>query len=156
MGNVGVVAPGAVQYLSAGTGIRHSEYNHLPDKPVHLVQMWVLPRQAGLKPQYGQVDYTLAERTDRWLAIASGRESVASRITIFQDAAAFVAHIEHTELAYRFDPGRFGFLFVASGQVTANDVALEKGDAVRLAGPIDLRVSGSGELVLWDVPGLAT
>src|SRR5215469_16754455 len=55
MGNVGVVRPGGVQYLSAGTGIAHSEYNHLPDTPVHLVQMWVMPRQAGLKPQYGQV-----------------------------------------------------------------------------------------------------
>jgi len=65
MGNVGVVGAGGVQYLSAGTGISHSEYNHQPDAAVRLVQMWVLPRAQHLSPQYGQVDYTAADRDNR-------------------------------------------------------------------------------------------
>src|SRR5580700_4746443 len=83
MGNVGVVEPGGVQYLSAGTGIAHSEYNHSKTAPVRLVQMWVLPQGAGLTPRYGQVEYTLEERRNRWLPIASGRPDEPARIAIW-------------------------------------------------------------------------
>jgi hypothetical protein len=155
MGNVGVVGPGGVQYLSAGTGIAHSEYNHLPETPVRLVQMWVLPRAHGLKPQYGQIDFAPAERTGRWLPIASGLPEVPSRITIFADAACYVARLAGERITHRLDAGRFGFLFVAAGNARANDTPLAEGDAVRIAGPLDLSVEGTAELVLWDVPALA-
>jgi len=152
MGNTGVIRPGGVQYLSAGTGIRHSEYNHSADKPVHLVQMWVLPRAAGLKPQYGQVDYTREERRNRWLPIASGEAGIESKIAIWQNATAYVARLENSELRFAVRPGRYAFLFVAEGNVTVNTETLGAGDAVRILGPLDLEVVGNGELVLWDVP----
>jgi len=154
MGNVGVVGPGAVQYLSAGTGIRHSEYNHSAEKPVHLVQMWVLPRAQGLEPRYGQVDYTLEDRLERWLPIASGEKDVTSRIALWQDATAYVARLERKPLRYALRTSRLGFLFVAEGNVTLNGEPLAAGDAARIAGPLEFELAGSGEVVLWDVPPL--
>jgi redox-sensitive bicupin YhaK (pirin superfamily) len=157
MGNIGVVRPGGVQYLSAGTGITHSEYNHSHADAVHFVQMWVLPHAAGLKPRYGQVDFTRDERLEKWLPIASGRAGVAAKIAIWQDAAAYVARVERATLTYEVAAGRFAYLFVAKGDATANDAPLGAGDAVRIEGPLTLEVraadGGDGaELVLWDVP----
>jgi redox-sensitive bicupin YhaK (pirin superfamily) len=155
MGNIGVVRPGGVQYLSAGTGITHSEYNHSKEHPVHFVQMWVLPHAAGLKPRYGQVDFTREDRLNRWLPIASGRAGVESPIAVWQDAAAYVARLEGTTLTHALAADRFAFLFVASGSATLNGETLATGDAARIAGPVDLSVSGNdAELVMWDVPGL--
>jgi redox-sensitive bicupin YhaK (pirin superfamily) len=155
MGNVGVVRPGGVQYLSAGTGITHSEYNHSREHPVHLVQMWVLPRARGLEPRYGQVDFEPAERLGRWLPIASGESGKTARISIWQDATAYVARVEGHRLTHTIAPGRLAFLFVAGGSVEANGESLQAGDALRLAGPLELDVQGTGELVLWDVPPLS-
>jgi redox-sensitive bicupin YhaK (pirin superfamily) len=154
MGNVGVVRAGGVQYVSAGTGIAHSEYNHSAERPVHLVQMWVLPRAQGLKPQYGQVDYGVDDRRNRWLPIASGEKGVDSKIAIWQDATAYVARLENVALPFALRERRYGFLFVASGEVRANGEALRAGDALRLTGPLDVSLEGEGEVVLWDVPSL--
>jgi redox-sensitive bicupin YhaK (pirin superfamily) len=147
-----VVRPGGVQYLSAGTGIVHSEYNHSKTEPVHFVQMWVMPKAAGLEPRYGQNDFTLEQRRNRWLAIASGEAGVDAPIAIWQDATAYVARLEEAALAKSVAAGRYAFLFVASGTVTLDGETLSAGDAARIAGPLDIDVSGNGELVLWDVP----
>jgi redox-sensitive bicupin YhaK (pirin superfamily) len=156
MGNAGVVRPGGVQYLSAGTGITHSEYNHSGEKPVHFVQMWVLPRARGLAPRYGQVDYALEDRRNRWLAIASGEPGVKSKISLWQDATAYVARLEKRGMVHLVGPGRFAFLFVADGAIDANNQRLLRGDAVRIAGPLEVEVKGTGELVLWDLPPAQT
>jgi len=152
MGNIGVVRPGGVQYLSAGTGVAHSEYNHSTEHPVHFVQMWVLPRAQGLAPRYGQVDFTLAERRDRWLTIASGEAGIEAPIAIWQDATAYVARLETARLTKAVRAGRKAFLFVASGEVALNGETLHAGDAARIAGPFEIDASGAGEIVLWDVP----
>jgi len=152
MGNVGVIEPGAVQYLSAGTGIVHSEYNHSKEHPVHLVQMWVAPRARNLTPQYGQVDYASEDRHNRWLPVASGQAGIESKIGIWQDATCYVARLADAALSHEVVSGRFAFLFVAAGEVRANGETLHKGDAVRIAGPLALALRGTGEVVLWDVP----
>jgi redox-sensitive bicupin YhaK (pirin superfamily) len=152
MGNVGVVRPGGVQYLSAGTGITHSEYNHSRVEPVHFVQMWVMPQSRGLAPRYGQVDFTLDQRRDTWLTIASGQAGVEAPIAIWQDASAYVARVEHATLRKTIAAGRLAFLFVGDGAVSLGAQTLGAGDAARIAGPIELEVGGTGELILWDVP----
>jgi redox-sensitive bicupin YhaK (pirin superfamily) len=154
MGNVGVVRPGGVQYLSAGTGIVHSEYNHSRTEPVHFLQMWVMPKAAGLEPRYGQNDFTLEQRRNRWLAIATGQAGVDAPIAIWQDATAYVARLEEAALTKTIDAGRYAFLFVASGEIALGGERLGAGDAARIAGPLDLSVAGSAELVLWDVPSI--
>lgn len=159
MGNHGVVGPGGVQYMSAGTGVRHSEFNHSATDELHLVQMWVLPPsgpQGPLPqaPRYGQVEFTTNDRLDQWLLVASGRPGAAAPVTLSQDAAFLVSRLENGSLTYALDPPRLGFLFVAEGEVTANGHTLRTGDAVRMAGTSALEIGGKGEVLLWDVPDL--
>ncbi|GAC1549046.1 MAG: pirin family protein [Candidatus Velthaea sp.] len=154
MGHHGVVNAGGVQYMSAGTGVTHSEFNHSAQNDVHFVQMWVMPNRSGEKPAYGQRDFDIAERTGKWLTIASGARGVEAPIALRQDATLSVARLEGGSLVRSFDPNRFGFIFVAEGSITANGEALNAGDAVRLHGVTDVTLSGSGELVVWDVAEL--
>lgn len=155
MGNHGVVGPGGVQFMSAGTGVRHSEFNDKADETLHLVQMWVLPGKLGTAPSYGQRDFTVDDRRNKWLTIVSGEESVEAPIRITQKATFSVARLENSSLLKKFAPKRYGFLFVADGSVEANGEMLRAGDAVRLYDVERLAVKGSGELVLWDLPEAA-
>ncbi len=152
MGNHGIVGPGGVQFMSAGTGVRHSEFNARKDNELHLVQMWVLPGKIGTSPTYGQKDFTGRDRENRWLNVASGRASIAAPIALTADAALLVAQLDSSELAHRFEVGRYGFLFVPAGTVQANGETLEAGDAVRMKDVEALSLGGSGEVILWDLP----
>ncbi len=156
MGNRGIVGPGGIQYMSAGTGVRHSEFNHSQSDELHLVQMWVLPPKTGLPAQYGQRDFTVKDRQGKWFLVASGKPGADAPIVLQQNAAFSIARLEAGEVSYAFDPARLGFLFVAEGSVVANGETLQTGDAVRMAGITGLDVKGSGELLLWDVPDLGS
>jgi quercetin 2,3-dioxygenase len=164
LGSHGVVAPGGVQYMSAGSGVRHSEYNHSKTDGLHFLQMWVLPGKQGVTPAYGQVDFDIDERRNKWLLVASGRRDQVGPVALTQDAALMVSRLEGIQLRHTFEPGRLGFLFVADGGIEVaglNDrderIATEElaaGDAVRLGGITRLVLKGAGEVVLWDVPRL--
>jgi quercetin 2,3-dioxygenase len=164
MGNHGVVGAGGVQYMSAGSGVRHSEYNHSSTEGLHFLQMWVLPGKAGGSPTYGQVDFDAEDRRNKWLAIASGHAGQEAPVALTQDAMLLASRLEGEELRHTFEPGRLGFLFVADGEVEAaafdarngaiESAKLTAGDAVRLAGVTRLTLSGAGEVVLWDIPRL--
>ncbi|HYW52695.1 MAG TPA: pirin family protein [Dongiaceae bacterium] len=155
LGSHGVVAPGGIQYVSAGTGVQHSEFNHSTEHDVRFVQMWVLPRSRGAKPGYGQRSFGEDERRNRWLAVASGEPGVDAPVPLHAAATLRVAKLEDATLMQTLRPERYGFLFVAEGEVVANDERLGAGDAVRTHGVRELRVTGTGELVLWDVPPAA-
>jgi redox-sensitive bicupin YhaK (pirin superfamily) len=162
IGNHGVVGPGGVQYMSAGSGVRHSEYNHSPTQRLHFLQMWVLPGEVGGPPTYGQVDFDVEERRNKWLVIASGHAGQAAPVTLTQDAMLLVSRLDGEALRHTFEPGRLGFLFVADGDVAvaASDLEnaeigsteLTAGDAIRIAGVTRLKLSGTGEVVVWDLP----
>ncbi len=152
MGNRGVVSAGGVQFMSAGTGVRHSEFNHSKSDELHLVQMWVLPGRAGTRPSYGQKDFTADDRRNRWLVIAGGQQSVEAPIALTQDATLRVASIANASLRYQFAPKRYGFLFAAAGPIIVNGETINEGDAVRLYDIPELEISGSGEIVFWDLP----
>jgi redox-sensitive bicupin YhaK (pirin superfamily) len=163
LGSHGIVESGGVQYLSAGTGLRHSEFNARTDRELHFVQMWVLPGTIDAQPAYGQFDFDLAARRNRWLVVASG-ESGEAPIRLTQQATLRVAKLEESALEYTFAPGRLGFLFAGKGQATisARDVqggsrsaTLAAGDAIRLGAIDTLAISGDAELVFWDVPPIA-
>ena len=154
IGNVRVVRPGGVQYLSAGTGLHHSERNHSSEHPVHFVQMWVMPRAQNLAPNYGQVDFTLAERQDKWLTVASGEAGVDAPIAIFQDATLSVAQLDAAQLRKSIAAGRYGFLFVAAGELRLGKERLGPGDSARIEGPFEIELRGAGEAILWDLPPL--
>lgn len=156
MGNRGVVGPGGVQYMSAGTGVRHSEFNHSKTDELHFVQMWVLPPKTGLPSHYGQRDFTVRDRLGHWFLAASGRAGSKAPIALAQDAAFSISRLEGGAISYPLEPPRLAFLFVAEGSVVANGETLGSGDAVRMAGISGLEVTGAGELLLWDVPDLGS
>ena len=162
-GSHGVVGPGGAQFMSAGTGVAHSEYNHSETVPLHFLQMWVLPGRRGAKPSYGQVEFEPADRTNKWLAIASGHHSIDAPVRLTADAVFYASKIEHgAELRHTFEPQRLGFLFIAEGAVEAQALdsgdaviaseTLRAGDAIRIADVPRVRVTGAAEAVLWDVP----
>ncbi len=155
MGNHGVVGSGGVQFMSAGTGVTHSEFNNQRDEPLHLVQMWVLPGTMGQPPSYGQMEFAPEDRRNRWLRIVSGEDRVEAPIRITQRATFAVARLDDATLEYAFTPQRYGFLFVAGGSVEVNEEHLQTGDAVRLHDVRQLETKGRGELVLWDLPQIA-
>jgi redox-sensitive bicupin YhaK (pirin superfamily) len=158
MGNRGVVERYGVQYMSAGTGVRHSEANASPTDALRLVQMWVLPQHAGIKPAYGQESFTATDVRDRWLTIASGEPSVDAKIRLDADATFSVAELEPgVEVRHTTQPGRRAFLFVAEGSPelsvsgTGTPLRLAAGDAARIDPGEEIVVHGPGHVVLWDV-----
>jgi redox-sensitive bicupin YhaK (pirin superfamily) len=152
LGNHGVVGPGGIQFMSAGTGVRHSEYNNKPDETLHLVQMWVLPGRLGTPPSYGQMAFARADRENRWLDVVSGDPAVEAPIRITQRATLRVARVEGVAIEAAFAPKRYGFLFVAEGSARANGADLKAGDAAAFYDVPALSVAGNAELVLWDLP----
>ena len=116
--------------------------------------MWVVPKAQGLEPRYGQVDFKVEDRLNRWLTVASGMPEVEAPIEIWQDAACSVARLEGTQLSRTVAAGRLAFLFIASGEVSLGSETLHAGDSARIVGPFEIALAGTGEAVLWDVPPL--
>jgi redox-sensitive bicupin YhaK (pirin superfamily) len=158
----GIVGPGGVQFMSAGTGVRHSEFNHSKTEPLHFLQMWILPGTAGAAPLYGQADFDIEDRRNKWLVLASGEDGIDGPARLTQNATLRVSRLENTSLRHVFAPERLGFLFVADGEITIDarddrdisigEAVLSSGDAVRLSDAVHLTLGGVGEVVLWDLP----
>jgi hypothetical protein len=153
LGNGGVMRYGDVQRMSAGSGIRHSEFNHSQNEAVHLLQIWLLPERIGLPPSYEQKSFADADKRGRLRLVASsdGREG---SVTIHQDALVYAARLDGAEsVTHRFEPGRIGYLQVARGELTLNGEALRAGDGVRISGESEIVLSGGrdAEVLLFDM-----
>jgi quercetin 2,3-dioxygenase len=154
LGHGEVLRPGELQHMSAGSGIRHSEFNPSASEPVHLYQIWLLPREAGLKPSYSQKRFDPAERRNRWQLVASPDGSAGS-LTIQQDARLLLADlVAAAELQYDLAAERHGWLQVLRGSVTANGTPLQAGDAVALSAEprLTLGATDDAELLFFDLP----
>ena len=128
----GVIVPGDVQRMSAGTGVRHSEFNHAADATTHFLQIWLLPSRAGIEPGYEQKHFDAASKRGRLVTVASsdGREG---SVTIHADAtlrAGLFTAAERAELA--LDPQRVTYVHLVRGGLRVNDNPLQGGDALRL------------------------
>ena len=128
MGNGRIIRPGEVQYMAAGTGIQHSEFNPSKDEAVHLLQIWILPERKGLKPRYAEKSLVNAPGGRFNLAVSkSGREG---SVAINQDADLYVAKLEAgNEANHALKPARHAWLHVAEGEVKLNGDTLKSGDA---------------------------
>jgi hypothetical protein len=157
MGNVGRIGPGEVQRMSAGTGVRHSEYNASKEKPVRLVQLWVLPAVKGLEPSWEQRKLTRKERAGKLLLVAVPVERAdgKSAVKIHQDATIY-ASILHSgdSVTHKLDKGRRGYLFVVNGDVELNGQKLSGGDQARITEETRLALTGKSdaEVLLLDLP----
>ncbi len=153
-GNRGVVHPGEVQVMSAGTGIVHSEYNHSPEKLVHLLQLWILPRTKALKPRWDQRQFSVEARTGKLLPVVSGGD-LAGTLSIDQDAPIYVSHLKAGDQAvHQSRTGRKAYLFLIGGALDINTKALAPGDQARISGEprLTLQARQDSELILLDLP----
>jgi len=155
-GNRGIIHPGEVQVMSAGSGIRHSEYDHSKKTPVHLMQIWIFPRQDGRKPRWEQHQFTPAERKDKLLPIVSGGE-LAGTLTIDQDAQIYVSALAAgSEVKHQSRPQRKAYIFAIEGEVAVNGVKLAAGDQARIAdeSALGIKAAKDSEIILLDLPEL--
>ncbi|HKG23944.1 MAG TPA: pirin family protein [Blastocatellia bacterium] len=153
-GGAGRIGPGEVQRMSAGTGIRHSEYNASPDTPVHLLQMWVLPSEKGLAPSYEQLRFTKEQREGRLLPVASGQD-MPGVVKVHQDTTVYVSAVRPEDsIVHRLAPGRRAYLFVIEGELQVNGRALGKGDQARIENESELSFAASApsDILLIDLP----
>jgi redox-sensitive bicupin YhaK (pirin superfamily) len=153
MGNGSVIRPGEVQRMSAGTGVVHSEFNPSKTDLVHLLQIWILPRERGLAPGYEQKQFDDAELRNRLRLIAAsdGRDGA---VTINQDVSLYASRLSAAnELHHRLAPGRFAWLHVARGTVRLNGSTLGAGDgaAVTEETSVALTASEAAEILLFDL-----
>ncbi len=149
MGNGTVIGPGEWQKMSAGTGIRHSEFNPSETEPVHLLQIWIQPNRKNLTPEYDQKLFPDEAKRNRWTTIASpdGRDG---SIRVHQDAVLSAAILDGSTLNYPLADGRGAWLHVAKGTITVNGNALKEGDAAAVEGE-SIVVNGNGKVLLFDL-----
>ncbi|MEK7244777.1 MAG: pirin family protein [Pseudomonadota bacterium] len=153
LGNGSMIRPGEVQRMSAGTGIRHSEFNPSADADVHLLQIWLVPEREGIAPGYEQKTFPIAAEPDRLWLVAS-RDGRAGSLTIHQDADLYAARLAPGgHIAASLAPGRHAWVQVAKGALNVNGVALEQGDGAALSDEtaIDIRSPSGGEFLLFDL-----
>jgi len=154
IGTGSVIRPGDVQRMSAGTGIRHSEFNHSKEEPVHFLQIWLVPDQEGLPPSYEQKVFSNADKRGQLRLIAS-RDGRNGSVTVHQDAEIFAAVLNKGEtVSYALPNGRKAWAQVARGAVTLNGKNLVVGDGsgVKEVATLEIRaVSDDSEILLFNL-----
>ena len=131
MGHSETLGRGDVQYMSAGTGVMHSETNE-GSAPVHLIQTWIFPRARNLPPRYGSVRFSEADRRNRWLHFA-GPDGGDTPVQFHQDANMYAAELDAGRtLAFTVEAGRQLYVKVMEGSVRVNAMMLEQGDAAEV------------------------
>ncbi len=153
LGSGGIIRPGDVQRMSAGTGVRHSEFNASQQEPVHFLQIWIEPATLGLTPGYEQKHFAAEEKRGHWRLIAApeGREGA---LTLHQDAAVYAAIVSADQsLDYALAAHRRAYLHLARGRVLLNGYPIEAGDGAKIHGPESLHLSAQeeAEILLFDL-----
>ncbi|HUN81236.1 MAG TPA: pirin family protein [Phycisphaerae bacterium] len=153
MGNGSVIGPGEVQYMAAGTGVEHSEFNPSKLEAVHLMQIWIRPDRRGLAPRYEQRLFPSLSETGAltMLASADGRNG---SIRINQDAALYAASLaEGQTVEHALGPGRAAWLQVLRGTASLNEEILKAGDGAGVSETASVRVTAASEaeFLLFDL-----
>jgi len=154
LGNVGRTVAGDVQVMSAGSGIRHSEFNQ-EGQTTTLFQIWILPREAGGEPRWETASFPTGARTGELVVLASGDPQTQGGLLIRQDARVFGATLDAGQtVSHRLKPGHRAYLVLAIGEGDVNGVALEARDAaaIRDEPVVTIKASSALELVMVEVP----
>jgi redox-sensitive bicupin YhaK (pirin superfamily) len=155
IGTGSVIRPGDIQIMSAGTGIRHSEFNPSKAEPVHFLQIWIVPERQGIKPRYEQKTFPDAEKRGRLclLGSADGRDG---SVVIYQDVLLFASILNAGErITHALSTRRKGWLQVVRGAVDLDGHALSVGDGAAISGAWSLAVGGNtdgSEVLVFDLP----
>ena len=153
LGQSAAIRPGDVQRMSAGRGIRHSEFNLEPNAETHFLQIWILPDELGIDPGYEQIRVADAEKQGRLRCIASpdGREG---SVRLHADASIYAACLDGAQTArLALEASRLGYVQVARGSVSVNGIALAAGDGMRLERETEVSLSDAtgAEVIVFDL-----
>src|SRR3984885_9945418 len=152
MGNGSVIKPGDVQYMSAGTGVTHSEFNPTND-PLRLLQIWMVPEKRGFKPTYDQKTFSVEEKRAKLRLVASPNGADGS-VKIRQDNELYATILDKDEtVRHELRPGRHAWVQVAKGQVKLNGTPLQEGDGAALSEEKSVELTGvdNAEVLLFDL-----
>jgi hypothetical protein len=153
LGTGSVIRPGEVQIMSAGTGIRHSEFNPSRSEPVHFLQIWVLPDRQGLAPRYDQKSVPDSEKRGRFRLVGS-RDGRDGSVTIHRDVDLYATLLSAGEtVTHQLPAGRGAWVQVARGSLLLNGERLAEGDGVSVSAPGALCLEGvdDAEALLFDM-----
>jgi len=153
LGTGSVIRPGDVQRMSAGTGIRHSEFNASKSQPVHFLQIWIMPETRGLTPSYEQKAFATAEKTGR-LRLVGSRDGRDGSVTIHRDVDLYATLLGPSHaVTHELRPGRAAWVHVARGRVRLIGTALGAGDgaAIEDAGRLTLDGADDAEVLVFDM-----
>jgi len=155
MGNGSVIRPGDVQRMSAGTGVRHSEYNASDKELVHFLQIWIEPAERGVAPSYEEKRFDDAAKRGKLRLIAS-RDAREGSVRLHQDADLYATLLDGDDaIDFQPAPGRLVYVHVVRGEATVNGQALAAGDAMQLNGNENRLRLGKGrgaEILVFDLP----
>ncbi len=152
MGNGRVIRAGDVQYMAAGSGVRHSEFNPSKDEAAHFLQIWIQPDEIGVKPRYAEKSLRDAETGK--LQLITSKNGRGGSITIHQDADLWLGRFEAGQtLAHALGAGRHGWLQVAEGEISLNGATLSGGDAAMFSGDTKLLLAANrpSQVLLFDL-----
>jgi redox-sensitive bicupin YhaK (pirin superfamily) len=153
IGNGSVIRPGDVQRMSAGSGIRHSEFNHAQTEQTHFLQIWIEPNVRGIAPGYEEKRFETAEKRGRLRLVASP-DGADGSVLIHQDARLYIGLFSGAEAAtLDLAPGRRAYVHVARGSVSVNGIALETGDALKVSdeAAVALADGKDAEVLVFDL-----
>jgi quercetin 2,3-dioxygenase len=154
LGTGSVILPGDVQRMSAGTGIRHSEFNASQTDLVHFLQIWILPEKNSIAPGYEQKNFADLEKRGK-LRLVGSQDGRDGSITIHQDVSLYAATLQHGEsVSYNFAPGRAAWLQVAKGSVKLNNYDLIAGDGAAIDQEVTIEIAAltpDTEVLLFDM-----
>lgn len=153
IGTGSIIRPGEVQRMSAGTGIRHSEYNASREELVHFLQIWIVPNRKGVTPRYQQQHFAAADKRGRLRLIISP-DGADGSLSVYQDARVYAGLFDGAEQQrFELPANRFAYIHVARGALTVNGQRLVTGDGARLRNvrEIDFSAGENAEVLLFDL-----
>jgi hypothetical protein len=153
MGNVKGIPPGDVQRMSAGSGVRHSEFNHAPQATTHFLQIWIEPNVRGVAPSYEQTRFSAADKRGQ-LRLVAAPDGANGSVTIHADARMYAGLFDGTEAAtLALNPGRKAYVHLVRGELTANGQRLATGDALAMDREAALTLSDGrdAEVLVFDL-----
>jgi quercetin 2,3-dioxygenase len=152
-GGGGVIRPGEIQFMRAGTGVTHSEYNHSPAEPVHFLQIWIMPDARSLKPGYAQKALD-QEAAGRQFVLVASRDGRDGTIQVQQDVELWVTRLlAGDRRTFALRPGRHAWVHVATGAVSLGGTPLREGDGAAISAETGLEFEGRepSEVLLFDL-----
>ena len=151
LGTGSVIRHGEIQRMSAGTGIKHSEFNHSATNPLHFLQIWIIPDQKNLEPSYEQKAIEFSPQTLQLIASPTG---AGNAVKVDQDVNLYAGILPLGQsLTHSLASGRYGWLQVARGQITLNGVHLRAGDGAAISEETSLAIQSleDSEILLFDL-----